>query len=173
MEESGFSIYHSPFTIYLLITCHSSLVTAFKMPELTRSLIARLRNFIGNRRRTPRYRVRLPVSVLIIEPKMREPGRVRLPKLDGFTRDVSASGLALIVPAIRISDSYLMGEGHALLVVVETPHGPLEMRVAPVRYEKLERSETDKGYLFGVRITEMSEQDRTRFNNYLKELARK
>ena len=141
--------------------------------ELTRSIIALLRSFVGNRRRSPRHRVRLPVTVLIIEPKVRAPGRVRLPKLDGFTRDVSESGLALIVPAIRINDSYLMGEGHALLVVMETPHGPVEMRVAPVRYEKLERSETDKGYLVGVRITEIGEQERERFNAYLKELAKK
>ncbi|OLE56013.1 MAG: hypothetical protein AUG51_00355 [Acidobacteria bacterium 13_1_20CM_3_53_8] len=141
--------------------------------ELTRSIIALLRNFVGNRRRSPRHRVRLPVSVLIIEPKVRAPGRVRLPKLDGFTHDVSESGLALIVPAIRINDSYLMGEGHALLVVMETPHGPVEMRVAPVRYEKLERSETDKGYLVGVQITEISEQEREKFNTYLRELMKK
>ncbi|HMF58446.1 MAG TPA: PilZ domain-containing protein [Pyrinomonadaceae bacterium] len=143
------------------------------MPELTRSLIARLRNFISNRRRSPRYRVRLPVGVLIIEPKVKEPGKVRLPKLDGFTRDLSESGLALVVPAIRINDSYLMGEGHALLIVLETPRGDVEMRVAPVRYEKIERSETEKGYLLAVRIAEMSEQDRERFNEYLKEISKK
>lgn len=143
------------------------------MPELTRSLIARLRKFIGDRRRSPRYRVRLTASVMIIEPKVRESGKIRLPKLEGFTRDVSAKGLALILPAIRINDSYLMGEGRALLVLMETPRGPIEMRVAPVRYEKLERSETEKGYLFGVRITEMSEKDREAFNSYLKEIAKK
>ncbi|MEJ7713231.1 MAG: hypothetical protein WKF84_26145 [Pyrinomonadaceae bacterium] len=37
------------------------------MPEMIRSFAARLREFIGNRRRAPRYGVRLPVSLSVVD----------------------------------------------------------------------------------------------------------
>jgi hypothetical protein len=72
--------------------------------------------------------------------------------------------MALILPAIRIGEHYLMGEGRNLRLIIELPTGPIEMDVTPVRYERLDEDETDKGYLVGVQIAEMSDHDRARYN---------
>jgi hypothetical protein len=119
---------------------------------------------MGNRRRSPRYKVRWPVRISLLHTKVQVNGAHRsLPSVEGYTRDVSASGLALIVTAIRINDRYLTGEGQRLEVVLEHPTGNITMQVAPVRYEQLDESETEKGYLIGVRIITMTDEERARY----------
>lgn len=139
------------------------------MPELLRSIIARLRTVAGNRRRARRYRVRLSVEISLLGVKSSaESAQSRRPlKVLGHTRDLSETGLALIVPTIRAGEHYLTGEGRRLLVALDHPHGPILLEVSPVRYEQLDESETETGYLIGARITEMSDADRTRFKAYL------
>jgi hypothetical protein len=87
-----------------------------------------------------------------------------LPKLDGHTLDVSVTGLALIVPAIRIGEHYLAGADRKLHIKLELPSGPVEMTVATVRYESLE---DESGYLIGARILEMSDTDKESFEKYV------
>ena len=141
------------------------------MPELIRSIVARLREYAGNRRRATRYRVRLPFSVSLLEKKSKEQDRAqRAPGLVGETRDISESGLALIVPAIRIGQRYLTGEGRTLLIALELPAGIALIRAAPARYEPLEQAGAEKSYLIGARIIEMSDEDRTLLLDYLKSL---
>jgi len=78
--------------------------------------------------------------------------------------DVSVTGLALIVPAIRIGEHYLAGADRKLHVKLELPSGPVEMMVVTVRYENLEDG---SGYLIGARIHEISDADRTSFEKYV------
>jgi hypothetical protein len=141
------------------------------MPELMRAIAARLHKFVGNRRRAPRYRMRLPFTLSLLDARSNRGGGRRPPVIEGFTRDVSETGLALILPAIRIGEHYLTGEGRSLHLTLEFPTGPLQMVVTPVRYERLEEDETEKGYLIGVSITEMSDPDRARFNEGMKGVA--
>jgi hypothetical protein len=138
------------------------------MPELLRSIIARLRSMAGNRRRARRYRVRLSVTISLLDVKSSAERAVsrRPPKIEGYTRDLSATGLALIVPTIRAGEHYLTGEGRRLLVTLDHPGGPLQLHVVPVRYEQIE-GDAETGYLIGTHITEMSDADRARFNAYL------
>jgi hypothetical protein len=97
-------------------------------------------------------------------------GHRRLPSLDGHTLDVSITGLALVVPAIRIGEHYLAGADRKLHIRLELPTGPIEMRVATVRYESLEDSRDETGYLIGARIVEMTDSDRASFNKYVAKL---
>ncbi|MCA1557218.1 MAG: PilZ domain-containing protein [Acidobacteria bacterium] len=139
------------------------------MPELIRSIAARFREYLGNRRRAPRYRVRLSVRVSPL--RTAKPARVSASEQDalyGYTRDISTSGLALVLPAIRINNIYLMGEGRTLEILIEHESEPIVIYAVPVRYEKLEEGEADKGYVVGIRITEMIEEDRKRFTALLK-----
>jgi hypothetical protein len=55
--------------------------------------------------------------------------------------------------------------------MLELPSGPVEMRVAPVRYEQLEREGAPGGYLVGIRIDAMSDEDRARFADYLSQIS--
>jgi hypothetical protein len=137
-----------------------------EMPELMRSIVARLHRFIGDRRRAPRVSLRVPLTLSLPGVRVHANGARRAPSLEGFTRDVSATGLALILPAIRIGEHYLTGEGRILRITLEFPDGPLQLDATPVRYERLDESDPEKGYLVGVQIIEISDHDRARFNGY-------
>ncbi len=81
--------------------------------------------------------------------------------------DVSATGLALVVPTILLGEHHLIGENRRLKVELELPQGPVTMQLLPLRYESLEEHKTETGYLIGAKIVEISEPDRERFTNYV------
>lgn len=137
------------------------------MSEFLRTLVGRLREYAGDRR-GPRRRIRLPCILSLHEPGKKANGRRPLPTLSGFTLDVSATGLAMIVPAIRIGGHYLAGGDRALEVEVELPTGPIHVRVTSVRYEPVDENRSEEGYMIGVRITDMSVADRDRLKLFLK-----
>ena len=134
------------------------------MSELPRRIVSHLRRFIGNRRRSKRVRARLNFTLSLSDPRLGTNGSRRLPSLNGHTLDVSTTGLALIVPAIRIGEHYLAGSDRKLHIKLELPSGPVEMKVATVRYESLE---DESGYLIGARITEITDSDRKNFEKYV------
>ena len=137
-------------------------------------LLAHLRNYVGDRRRSPRrgarFAARLPLTVTPLsgaedfDPRMQ-------PSLGGSTRDLSARGMTLLLPAVRVGDRYLTDADGYIGVRVETPSGTVSMLAAPARFEHL--AAADEGYvaLIGVRIVRMSEGDRAAYLSYLKTLA--
>jgi hypothetical protein len=137
------------------------------MSELPRRIVSSLRRFIGNRRHSRRVRARLTFKISLSDPRVKSNGSRRLPTLNGHTLDISSTGLALIVPAIRIGEHYLAGAERKLYVELDLPTGPVEMKVATVRYESLEESREETGYLIGARISEMSDQDRASYDSYI------
>ena len=134
------------------------------MSELPRRIASHMRRFIGNRRHSKRVRARLSFTLSLSNPRVSSNGARRLPTLDGHTLDVSSTGLALVVPAIRIGEHYLAGNERRLHIRLELPDGPVEMQVAAVRYESLD---DESGYLIGARIVEMSDSDRASFEKYV------
>ena len=84
------------------------------MFESLRPIIVRIRESVADRRRAVRRNVqrkaRLLFSVAIAG---KEAARFHAVPLDGFTRNISESGLALIVPSVRDADRYLVNEGSA------------------------------------------------------------
>jgi hypothetical protein len=134
------------------------------MSELPRRIVSQLRRFIGNRRHSKRVQTRLTFTLSLSDPRVNTNGYRRLPTLDGHTLDVSITGLALVVPAIRIGEHYLAGTDRKLHVKLELPSGPVEMMVVTVRYENLEDG---SGYLIGARIMEISDGDRLSFEQYV------
>jgi hypothetical protein len=51
--------------------------------------------------------------------------------------------------------------------MLKLPTGNVEIHGTPVRYSPLEEEGTDTGYIIGVQITTMSDQDRALFNAYM------
>ena len=141
------------------------------MPELIRSIASRLREYVGNRRVAPRYTTHLEAGLAL---NVTMPGAAKTSQsnmgLAGYTRDISATGLALIVPSIRIGGHYVTGENRRLRIILKLPSGPVEIHATPVRYSPLEEEGTDTGYLVGVQIVGMSDTDRARFNAYLEKM---
>jgi hypothetical protein len=110
---------------------------------------------------------RLSFTLSLFDPRVNSNGARRLPTLDGHTLDISSTGLALIVPAIRIGEHYLTGSDRRLHLKLELPGGPVEMIVTPVRYESLDENQEESGYLIGASISEMVDSDRASFEEYM------
>lgn len=138
------------------------------MPERLRSIANRLRQFVADRRRLPRYKTRLPVVVSLLNVRV-----VATPAtLSGHTCDASTDGLGLILPAIRIGDRYLVGEGHTLRINIKLPDASARLYGVPVRYERLEEGQANRSYLVGLRLTETHDPDYALYSEYLKSLRR-
>lgn len=137
------------------------------MPEVIRSIAARLREYIGNSRRAPRHTAEVPVCVSPLDAKLRVIGQQRLPVTRGVTRDISSTGLSLVVPAIHIGGRYLTGEDRKLHIRLELPEREIELDAQPVRYERLSAEAPESGYVIGAHITEMRDDDRQQFISYL------
>lgn len=146
-----------------------------QVAELLRSIAGRLRAFIGNRRSAPRRPTRVPVSVSLTALKSgsmggrTNPGASSLAPLKGRAKDLGETGIGFVLPAIRIGEHYLAGEGRRLRVVLELPTGPLAIQVAPVRYERLQNEGGgNAGYLVGARIVSIDAADHPPFAEYLR-----
>ena len=125
------------------------------------------------RRAAPRFTThlerRLVVNVSLLDMK---PDGSRGPTvLAGFTRDVSESGLGIVLPDIRIGKSSVTRPDKTLRIMLGLPGEPVEIHALPVRYVELEEGGESDGYLVGVRIIEISERDRSRYQEFLKTLS--
>jgi c-di-GMP-binding flagellar brake protein YcgR len=90
--------------------------------------------------------------------------------LSGRTRDISANGLALLVSCVHLNGRHLTAEGRTLEVRLDLGAGTeVRMLVVPERYERLDEPESSYAYLIGVRIVEMDEADRQRYQSYITE----
>lgn len=138
------------------------------MPEYLRSIVTRLGGGVADGRWAPRRPLRLPCTIFIHDPKPdgAHAGR-REPRLEAFTRDLSRTGIGLVAPAIRVGERYLTYS--AIRLVLEHPTGPLELTAAAVRYEQLDDTAGERGYLIGLRITSMGDDDRARYEQRLDE----
>jgi len=136
------------------------------MSELIRTIASRLRELVGNRRRAPRRGVRLPVFVSLLDTATGDaPAGVA-----GHTRDASESGLAVILPAIRVGGRYLAGDGVTLRLTLKLPDASARLYGTPVRYERLEEGQPEAGFLVGIHLND--DGDRALLSEYLKSLKK-
>jgi hypothetical protein len=71
------------------------------------------------------------------------------------------------MPAIRIGDRYLAGENCRLAITLELPDKPIQLTASSERYEPLD-DPAEIGFLIGVHITNISDEDRKLFIAYLR-----
>lgn len=141
------------------------------MAEFTRTIVSRMRQYVGNRRRSPRYDVRLPFRLSLVSSSKNLNGTRRVSVMNGHTHDLSANGLALVVPKITLDEHHLVGENRSFNITLELPDGPIELLAVPVRYERLEEEENESGYLIAVKIVSVEEHARVRLSEYVTSLA--
>lgn len=150
---------------------------AGKTAHLIKSLVARLRKSLSKRRRVlrlgVRFEARLPFLVTLLGAEKGVKSAHDTPVLVGFTRDLSETGLTLLLPSVRIGDAYLTDVESYLEVRLELPGGAVNIRTASVRFEELARREAGCAYLLAVRIVKMENDERDRYVEYLKTLGRK
>ena len=137
------------------------------MPELIRSAVSRARMYFKDRRRSPRLSVRLAFSLSVIRQTKLKRVNGNDRTLKGHTRDISANGLALLLPQIQLNGYHLASEDREMQLALELSGRVLSMVVVPKRYEKLERAELGCNYLIGARIVRIDAEDRSCYQDFL------
>jgi hypothetical protein len=147
---------------------------AGKSTELIQRLTARLKGFVKGRRRVlkrgERFDARLPfiVTLAVARKELTRRAANRAPSLIGFTRNLSETGLTLLLPSVRIGDAYITDAENCLEIKLELPGEPVVIRAAPVRFEQLPRREAGCGYLLAVRIVSEDGAELERYTAYVK-----
>jgi hypothetical protein len=145
-----------------------------RMSALLLSIFGRLREYVGNRRRgsrrSTRYPVRLDVSLELIDAKTGE-AVSGASRINGHTQDLNEESLTLIVPVIRVGERYLTAMDTHLLLTLQLPTGPAEIRVAAARFNQLLERDAGCGYLIGARIVVVSKIDYSSYLAYMRRLA--
>jgi hypothetical protein len=134
----------------------------------------RLRRYTGGGRQSLNRKDRIPARLpFLITPLGTRGITARqlhdAPALVGHTRDLSESGLTLLLPSVRAGDAYLTDGERGLEVKLELPGGPVTMHTSSVRFEQLQSKEAGCGYLLAVRINRMPPDERERYVAYLKD----
>ena len=77
----------------------------------------------------------------------------------GQTSDVSAAGLAMIIPSTIIDERFCDGDNR-LNLALHLPDGVVKLEVTPVRCERVTGVNSTQGYLLGTRITDVTQRER-------------
>jgi hypothetical protein len=132
------------------------------------SIANRLRKLAGNRRQVRRRKARRRAQLVV--PTAAIVGKNTTQSIfEGYTRDISAGGIALVIPALKSCDGDNLREGGSVEIALELPAITIRMRATPVRCEVLEGS--DRGCLIAARIVELNDVDRARLADYLRRLS--
>lgn len=125
-----------------------------------------------DRRRAPRFRAEL-ASRTVVFLKRTSAHRDEYPEIScsAYTRDISESGIALIISSKSIDESYLQGGHYTLQIFLNLPGASVHINALPVRYQVVREGETERGYLIGARITSMDDTDSAHYALYLASLA--
>lgn len=122
----------------------------------------------NNRRLVPRHRVRLSASVSLIEAETDES---EWPSVLSYTRDVSRGGMALLIPSLQIG-CHELDKGEYVLRIVLAISADASVRIVArlVHCGLFNQDESGIGYLIGIRIEEMSAEDRVIYDEFISSL---
>lgn len=85
----------------------------------------------------------------------------------GETVDISRSGIAFLVPVIRIKEKYLAGHGRKLNVEIDLPNGKVYLRAIGCRYEKVDVHSSVERFLVGAHIDSLDGSDKEIYEMFL------
>jgi hypothetical protein len=124
---------------------------------------------IVNRRRAPRFKVKIPVTVAAVVKDTAYSETKYSTPLQGHTLDLSSIGVAVILPGHRAGEYDLTAPDQRLWIKLQLPTGPVIVRAAYVRHETLKGK--DGGFVIGAHIRKIEEKDAERLHEYLKTLV--
>ncbi|HEY0077492.1 MAG TPA: hypothetical protein VGB73_02520 [Pyrinomonadaceae bacterium] len=125
------------------------------------------------RRRARRYEAQLPArlnGIMVYSSGTEDSAGGNLLRVSCLTRDISRTGLSLVVPVEKLDARFLPRESCLMLVMLELPEGGVALEAAPMHYKIVEEDE-GRLYHLGAGITKISEADRTRYLEYLDSLG--
>src|SRR3982751_1116279 len=106
---------------------------------MVREIIARINRALADNMVPRRRRHTAPMKVWF-DPQIdseRNQEAARAACLLGEIVDLSRTGIAFLVPSIRISEKYLVGQERNLNIEIDLPSGKVAMKVIGRRYEKV------------------------------------
>ncbi|HYN85698.1 MAG TPA: PilZ domain-containing protein [Pyrinomonadaceae bacterium] len=119
------------------------------------------------RRAATRHPARLQCRLTFPEAETPSGTRWQPRPLVGYTRDLSASGLAVIVSDLGTAYGPLTDWTTVLVVELELPAGPIEIAASPARVVRLGRDEDERGFLVGLHIQKIHETLLPRYEQYV------
>ena len=136
---------------------------------MIRKWVSKFNKSLTERIVPPRKNYEVPIKIWF-EPdsktgKLKAPGEALF--ITGETKDMSRSGIAFIVPAIRIQENYLVGQGRTLNAELDLPDGKVRMQIVGRRYEQVGQHVSTARFLVGAQITEISKDDQEAYEYFL------
>jgi hypothetical protein len=119
------------------------------------------------RRLKPRFNAELPCDLAPGDDQLLSPDD----RLECRTRDLSETGVGVVSGSIYVGYTCVVDEGRALRLRLALPAGEIEMEAMSAHYIRLDTGGDNPVYLIGLRISSMSEEDRSLYNDYLEELS--
>lgn len=138
-----------------------------------RSIFGRFYNFVGSHNHARRYQTHLPLNISLLDSKKSARGNPCRLNMSGYVRDISQTGLSLVVPSVRLGNRYLTDGSLPLEVQVEMPDGRINIQVVPVRYDMFEENQAELRYAIGARIIKIADADRKRLFEYLEQASKR
>ena len=140
------------------------------MSDVIRKFISRLNLSFVENRSARRFNLQVPVRITIEPDEASEKLTTRRESLSasGETKDLSKSGIAFIVPSIRLREYYLVGENRKLQAELDLPNGKIRMQIVGVRYEQIGIHDSTVNYLIGAKILFISPLEQEIYEEYLK-----
>ena len=136
---------------------------------MIRRLISKFNKSITKRVVSARHNYEVPIRVWI-EPD-RNTGRLQKPvehlSISGETKDLSKTGIAFVVPAIRLREYYLVGESRTLNAELDLPGGKIQMQIVGQRYEQVGKHISEAKFLIGAKILRVNDRQREAYEEFL------
>jgi hypothetical protein len=141
-----------------------------------RSFLAYIREYVGDRRRSPRrgarFAARVQATVTLLEVGSGPAaGAHQALSVAGETRDLGPSGLTLRLGRIRVGGQYLTDAEFHLGVRLELPAGEVSLLAKAVRFEHPPEGGGEPGYLLGLRILTVRGEDAESYSAYIRTLV--
>ena len=133
------------------------------LPDKLRPLVGRVREWVGDRRRSPRCKASLPFRA------SSDPAGGTGWSAAGHTHDVSATGLGMLLPAPEPGGEQQPAVG-AILLTLKIGRREMRLVATPARLDPAPAAggENSGVRLVGARIDRMDEQDRLLLENYVR-----
>lgn len=122
------------------------------------------------RRRVPRYNVHLPAAISLVDDKVQVGKATYSEPSRGHCESISKFGMSLSLVGARFTEGELSRVGRLLFVRVDLPEGSIEAVVTIVAHNRI-GDEGRKKWLLGVKIHQISDDDKERLEAYLKNRA--
>lgn len=137
---------------------------------MIRKFISKFNKSVSKSIVAPRRNYEVPIKLSFVPDRVT--GKLQMPiddlSITGETKDLSKTGIALIVPAIRLREYYLVGEDRTLNAELDLPNGKVKMQIVGQRYEQVGKHISTSNYLIGAKILSMTDDNREAYETFLR-----